>query len=208
MKRIKHMQALISIGFLLFITACTNNNQSTKSAAYDSSSAPGTSNAADTSMTNMTTKDTSVAAPRNESATRPMPTKKKGKASIGTLSQAKKIQKATTIKPDENGIYDMTDVRPTYPGGQSALEEYVTNHIEYPQMAIDDNMQGTVNVQFVVNENGKVEDAKVVGSKLGDGLDEEAERIISQMPKWTSGKVKGKAVKTRLTLPITFKIEE
>jgi protein TonB len=102
----------------------------------------------------------------------------------------------------------MTEVRPAFPGGQTALEDYITNNIEYPQMAVDNNKEGTVNVQFVIDENGKIENAKVIGSKLGDGLDEAAETAISRMPKWEPGKVKGKNVKTRLTLPVTFKIEE
>jgi protein TonB len=60
----------------------------------------------------------------------------------------------------------------------------------------------------VVDDNGRVTDAKVLGSNLGDGLDDEAVRVISQMPKWEPGKVKGKNVKTRLTLPITYRLEE
>ncbi len=102
----------------------------------------------------------------------------------------------------------MTEVRPAYPGGQSSLEDYITNNVEYPQAAVDNNKQGTVNVQFTVDENGNVSNAQVIGSKLGDGLDEEAVRVVSKMPKWTAGSVKGKNVKTRVTLPITFKIEE
>ena len=60
----------------------------------------------------------------------------------------------------------------------------------------------------MVDENGKVQSAKVVGSKLGDGLDEEAERVISTMPTWSAGMIKGKPVKTRVTVPITYQIEE
>ena len=55
---------------------------------------------------------------------------------------------------------------------------YIANHIDHPQMAIDDNKEGTVNGQFMVDENGKIQNARVFGSKLGDGLDEEAERVI------------------------------
>jgi protein TonB len=112
------------------------------------------------------------------------------------------------MKPDKSGVYEMTEIRPAFPGGQPALEDYINNHIEYPQMAIDDTKQGTVNIQFVVDENGNVRNARVLGSSLGDGLDEEAVRVISSMPKWEPGKVKGKNVKTRLTLPITYQIEE
>jgi protein TonB len=53
-----------------------------------------------------------------------------------------------------------------------------------------------------------VTSAKAIGKELGNGLDQEAVRVISNMPKWTPGKVKGKNVKTRVVLPITYKIEE
>jgi len=97
---------------------------------------------------------------------------------------------------------------PAYPGGQNALEDYMNNNVEYPQNAMDNNSEVTVNVQFVVDENGKVRDAKVVGKELGSGLDEEAVKVVSNMPKWTAGKVKGKNVKTRIVLPVTYKLEE
>jgi protein TonB len=117
-------------------------------------------------------------------------------------------EKAMTIKPDKDGVYEMTDTRPVYPGGQEALENYVNNNIEYQQPAIDESTQGTINVQFVVDENGNVANAKEIGKELGNGLDQEAVRVISNMPKWMPGKVKGKNVKTRVVLPITYKIEE
>ena len=117
-------------------------------------------------------------------------------------------KRTTNIKPDQDGIYEMTDTRPAYPGGQQALENYVNNNIEYQQPAIDDNTEGTVNVQFIVDENGNVTNAKEIGKELGNGLDQEAVRVISNMPKWTPGKVKGKNVKTRVVLPVAYKIEE
>ncbi len=95
---------------------------------------------------------------------------------------------------------------PEYPGGESALSQYVENHLDYPQQALDDNKEGTVKVSFVVDENGKVSDPVVIGNKVGDGLDEEAIRVINNMPKWKPGMVKGKNVKTRLDLPITFQV--
>ena len=221
MKRINsNIQALMAVAALLvFIVACTNNNESTKSSAYDSSnvSTPG-----DTSMNHMQ-QTPGTAGATNVSAEKPVSTepsgktttdktttaKKKGRATVGTMAETKRTSGTKmAFKPDATGVYDATEVRPMYPGGQTALSDYIANHIDYPQMAIDDNKQGTVNVQFVVDENGKVQNAKVVGSKLGDGLDEEAERVVSTMPKWNAGTVKGKPVKTRVTVPITYQIED
>jgi protein TonB len=78
--------------------------------------------------------------------------------------------------------------------------------LDYPQHALDDNKEGTVRVSFVIDENGNVMAPVVIGNKLGEGLDEEAIDLIKKMPKWKPGTVKGKNVKTRLDLPITFQI--
>jgi protein TonB len=187
---------ILSIGLAFFSVACNNQTESTTS-----SSAADSSNAAVANDTTMTEPETANSS--NEKAVKKQTTKK-GRASAGAMATSN----VTLMKPDKNGVYESTDVRPAYPGGQSALEDYIASQIEYPQMAIDDNKEGTVTVQFVVDENGKVTNANVLGSSLGDGLDNEAVRVISQMPKWEPGKVKGKNVKTRLTLPITYRLEE
>jgi len=96
---------------------------------------------------------------------------------------------------------------PSFDGGQVALETYISNNIEYPQEAIDNNVEGTVNVQFLVDEKGDVSNVKTIGNKLGSGLEEEAIRVVSAMPKWSPGQVKGKNVKTWRTLPITYRLE-
>jgi protein TonB len=175
---------VVALALALFSMACNNKTESTSS-ANDSAA-----------VNNAQVTDTGTV--------KKQATTKKGRASVGVMTASK----TTGMKPDNSGVYEMTEVRPSYPGGQTALEDYITNHIEYPQTAVDDNKEGTVNVQFIVDENGNVSNAKVIGNQVGDGLDEEAVRVISKMPKWEPGKVKGKTVKTRLTLPVTYKLEE
>jgi protein TonB len=200
--------ALAITGSVLFFAAC-NNSDYTKSASDErNTSANDTtmnnSSADDTTMTT-TPRDTSINKQSANSSEKKQSggTTKKRKISIGTMPE-----KATSMKPDKSGIYNVTDVRPSYPDGQAALEDYINNQIDYQQPAIDDNTEGTANIQFVIDENGNVIDAKPVGKELGNGLDQEAVRVISRMPKWEPGKVKGKNVKTRVVLPITYKIEE
>jgi protein TonB len=132
--------------------------------------------------------------------------KKKGKASVA-MSENNNNDKMVM---DKEGVYNKATIMPQFPGGQDALASYVNNHVEYPQQAIDDNKTGTVRVSFVVDENGKVTNARLIndrGDKVGNGLDEEALRVINNMPAWKPGKVKGKTVKTRLELPINFQLE-
>lgn len=110
-------------------------------------------------------------------------------------------------KKDASGVYSNVEVQPQYPGGEGALSDFMANTIVYPETAIDQNVEGTVRVEFVVNENGKVTNARAAGNALGSGLEQAAVDVINKMPEWTPGKVNGKNVKTRLVLPVTYKIE-
>ena len=145
----------------------------------------------------------------SESATSPASTdtkpdvKKSGKASVSSMTRSNNEK----MKKDEMGYYNYTEVLPEYNGGQHALESYINENIEYPQDAIDNSVEGTVHVQFVVDEKGHVSDVKTAGNKIGYGLEEEAVRVVSNMPKWSPGQVKGKYVKTRRTLPIIYRLE-
>jgi len=111
------------------------------------------------------------------------------------------------IAKDKNGVYSRTDVAPSFAGGESALENYIGTTIEYPQEAIDNNVEGKVNVRFAVDEKGNISNVSTVGNKLGHGLEEEAIKVVSGMPKWRPGQVKGKNVKTWRILPINYKLE-
>ena len=93
---------------------------------------------------------------------------------------------------DNTGYYNYAEVAPAYNGGQGAIESYINNNIEYPEEAIDNGIEGTVNVQFGIDENGNISNVKTLGNKIGYGLEEEAVKVISNMPKWTPGIVKGK----------------
>jgi protein TonB len=130
-------------------------------------------------------------------------TKRSGKISTGASADDTKVK----MEKDKMGYYNRTEVLPTYKGGENAIENYITSNIEYPQDAIDNNVEGVVNVQFGVDENGNISNVSAVGNKIGHGLEEEAVRVVSKMPKWMPGQVKGKNVKTWRTLPINYKLE-
>jgi periplasmic protein TonB len=105
-------------------------------------------------------------------------------------------------------IYTAAEVAPQFPGGQRALDNYINKNVNYPQQAIDDDVSGTVHVSFVVDEQGHITKARVLdAANIGDGLDQEALRVVKNMPVWMPGKVKGKKVKTRMELPISFLVE-
>jgi protein TonB len=142
-------------------------------------------------------KDSTVVA-----ATKPV-VKKKGKTSVTFTASNGKVFKQV------HGIYNQAEVSPVFPGGQDALSNYINNNISYPQTAIDNNVNGTIHVSFVVDEKGKVVNPQVIDAKnLNDGLNEETIKMFNNMPLWEPGMVKGKKVKTRMELPISFQLED
>ncbi len=107
---------------------------------------------------------------------------------------------------DDNKVFDIVEQNPVFPGGEAALLKYVAEHIRYPAMAQENNIQGRVVVQFVVTKTGSIGQVKVVRSKDPD-LDREAVRVVKSLPKFTPGKMNGHAVNVWYTLPINFKLQ-
>lgn len=107
---------------------------------------------------------------------------------------------------DDNRVFDVVEQKPQFPGGEAALLKYVSEHIRYPAMAQENNIQGRVVVQFVVTKTGAVGEVKVVRGKDPD-LDKEAVRVVKSLPKFVPGKMNGHAVNVWYTLPIQFKLQ-
>jgi len=106
-------------------------------------------------------------------------------------------------------IYYKAEVDPSYNGGEAAMESYLRDNLKYPQEAQDKEVEGTVFVDFVVDQNGNV--TEVVGSDaIGENVDillkEEAVRVVAGMPKWVAGTQRGIAVDTHFSIPITFEL--
>jgi protein TonB len=107
--------------------------------------------------------------------------------------------------PNENQIFVSVEEQPQFPGGEEALMKYLRGSTKYPELEKENSITGTVYVYFVINKEGKVEDAKVQrGVKGGPGLDKEALRVINSMPKWSIGRQNGRPAKVQFTLPIKF----
>ena len=100
----------------------------------------------------------------------------------------------------EPEIYELVEEMPKFPGGESALKKYLDENLKYPE---EFKGRGKVICKFVVNEDGSISNIWVVRS-LEPILDEEAVRLISTMPKWNPGKHKGKIVKARSILVVSF----
>lgn len=92
----------------------------------------------------------------------------------------------------------------TFVGGEKALFDYINENLKYPAKAQLDSVKGTVYVEFTIGKDGIISDAKIKRG-IGHGCDEEALRIINNMPKWIPGKRNGEVVQVKYTMPIKFK---
>lgn len=106
----------------------------------------------------------------------------------------------TESKPAEPVIWV-----PQMPQFNGDMNDYISKHINYPEMARSTGVQGKVLVKFVVNEDGSVSNAAIARG-IGGGCDEEALRIVRAMPKWKPGRQNGIPVKVYFTLPLSFEI--
>ena len=118
------------------------------------------------------------------------------------------VVEAPAEKPKEvvQEVFRSVEQMPQFPGGETALMKYLQSHINYPPMAAENNVQGRVVVQFVVDKTGKVGEVKIVRSVDKD-LDKEAARVCASLPKFTPGRQNGQAVSVWYTLPVTFKLQ-
>ena len=84
--------------------------------------------------------------------------------------------------------------------------QYLAKSIKYPIIAQENGIQGRVSCAFVVNKDGSIVDAEVVRG-VDPSLDKEALRVINSMPKWSPGKQRGKPVRVKYTVPVTFRLQ-
>jgi TonB family protein len=105
--------------------------------------------------------------------------------------------------PDTSVALQIVEVQPEFPGGEMALMHYLGKNINYPHYARESGIQGTVFVNFVIEPDGSVTNVKIIKG-IGGGCDEEAIRVILNMPKWKPGYQKGEAVRVQFNLPIRF----
>ena len=109
-------------------------------------------------------------------------------------------------EPEEQEIFDVVEKMPEFPGGNAALMSYLAKNIKYPTIAQENGTQGRVIVQFVVNKDGSIVDAKVARS-VDPYLDKEALRVINSMPKWNPGMQRNKPVRVKYTVPVMFRLQ-
>ena len=121
-----------------------------------------------------------------------------------------KVDNPGNTKSAENSIDDVKkneefDIKPSFPGGEQKMWEFIGRNLKYPQKARENGIQGRVFVSFIVETDGSISNVKVEKG-IGGGCDEEAVRVVKSMPHWLPGKKQGKAISGSCMLPFSFRL--
>lgn len=115
----------------------------------------------------------------------------------------------TVIEPEkeleEEPVYVFVEEEAAYPGGETALYDYLGKNIQYPDLARESGITGTVVIKFVVEKDGSISKPTIL-REIGGGCGKEALRVVKNMPKWKPGKQSGRAVRSEFTLPVQFEL--
>lgn len=122
----------------------------------------------------------------------------------GTV-QLKEMVNGKLVEISADEIFDVVETQPMPAGGMAGWNEYLKANLKYPAKAKEDGIEGTVIAVFVINTDGSITDVEILRG-VGAGLDEEAVRVIQNAPNWEPGKQRGREVRTRMRLPIRFKL--
>ena len=112
---------------------------------------------------------------------------------------------AQTQHDNDTVIYTIVEEMPKFPGGDSAMVDYLTHNLHYPPAEKEKGIQGKVFVGFVIEKDGAVNQVEIKRG-IGEECDAEAVRVVKEMPNWEPGKQSGVLVRTSMVLPINFKI--
>lgn len=118
-------------------------------------------------------------------------------------AEVQDVEKIENVKGNE--VLDVVEQMPSFPGGETMLMEYFSSNIRYPEVAVENGIQGRVVVTFVVERDGSISDVEVTKS-VDPSLDREAVRVTKSMPRWKAGMQNGKAVRVKYAMPVEFSL--
>lgn len=137
---------------------------------------------------------------------------------IKTIENTNKEQKETVIETISiieeepviieivEPVVDFPDVEAEFPGGEEMMRKWMQENIIYPEISMENGDQGRVYLKFVVEKDGTITNVEIMKGTTRD-LDNEAKRIIRNMPKWNPGESSGTKVRSSFTLPINFELQ-
>lgn len=130
--------------------------------------------------------------------------------SVNETSSAPAPSDSLQGNKDSNGEgdlpFDFVDVMPQFPGGQGSLKRFIASKSVYPGSALQNKIEGTVIVGFVIDKYGRLRSPKILKS-LYPACDEEALRVVRLIPDWIPAKNQGRNVSINFSMPIEFKLK-
>lgn len=116
------------------------------------------------------------------------------------------VMEEMPAKPtEENKVFDPAEKGPEFPGGPEAMRQFLSTNLKYPRIAAENDIQGVVYVSFIIEKDGSLTNAQLLRD-IGNGCGQEALRTVSLMPRWTPGQVNGRVVRSKMTIPVKFKL--
>lgn len=109
-------------------------------------------------------------------------------------------------EPVKDEVFQSVEQMPVFPGGEAELLKWISTHIKYPTIAMENGIQGRVTIRFVVTKDGSIGEVQVARGKDPD-LDKEAVRVVKSLPKFNPGRMNGQPVSVWYTLPVNFKLQ-
>ncbi len=213
---------MISCGLFVFATACNNASES-KATDTVKAMAPDTTTAVAPPPAEVAPAIDSAAITKEylaaRKSTKPPKAKKQGTNEVVMYSEppiashealeqppAKKDAPPVIIHTKEY-VYFTPAQKPAFPGGDAALSAYINKNLVYPEEALRYHVEGTVFADVYLDSLGNVTSVEVPGKHLGSGLEEETISVLMRSPRWHPAKENGQMVKSKLTVPVTYKIE-
>lgn len=121
------------------------------------------------------------------------------------IAEPRQIMDEEEDEEESNQVHVVVEKKAEFPGGHKKLMEYLRENIKYPEQALAKSIVGRVFVKFTIKKDGSIDDIKVIRS-ADPLLDEEAIRVVKNMPNWIPAQMRGKDVSSTYTLPILFNI--
>ncbi|MBO7101439.1 MAG: energy transducer TonB [Bacteroidales bacterium] len=136
-----------------------------------------------------------------------MPSLPKDSNTSGVKTEDPDCYEVGGIEDDDALLGVVVEDDPEFPGGMEALYKFLQDNVQYPQLALENGIEGRVYVTFVVEEDGSITNPRLLRD-IGGGCGQEAIRVVKMMPKWKPGKQQGKVVRVQFNLPVNFVLPE
>lgn len=137
---------------------------------------------------------------------KPVKVRTKLPITFGNINAKKDSVSADSLQENEGKSTLKPEKEPSFPGGKEALTRYLNENLRYPADAHNSGIQGKVIVAFVIEKDGNISNPQIE-KPIHPSLNEEAMRVVKEMPRWEPGMHKGKPISVKYHLPITFKLK-